>query len=79
MDPYLKYGFVVPITFIIGVLFVYGGTKEWKWLIDPPDWLGFFFPQVLIKILFGSNIAKIYTIVVGWIMVAAALWGLFFL
>jgi hypothetical protein len=74
VDPYLKYGLLVPLTLLWGVIYVYGGTREWKWLIDPPVYLAFFFPQVLVRDLFGKEMTKIYTIGIGWIILAIALW-----
>lgn len=76
MDPYLKYGFLIPVTAIWGVLCVYGGTREWKWLIDPPVYLAFFLPQALVRDLFGKEVSKTYTIGTGWVILAIAIWEL---
>jgi hypothetical protein len=79
MDEDLKYCFLVPYTLLSGVLNVYGGKQGWKWLIDPPVYLAFFLPQILVRDLFGKEITKIYVIGTGWIMVAIALWEVLFL
>lgn len=60
-------------------MFVYGGTREWKWLIDPPDHFITIHPTAFIRAFFGKDVTKSYTIVIGWIMLATALWELLFL
>ena len=79
MDPYLKYGLLVPLTLLWGVLSAYGGKREWTWLIDPPEALMFVYSQVFVKVCFGKQVTKSYTIVTGWIVIAIAVWEVVFL
>jgi heme/copper-type cytochrome/quinol oxidase subunit 3 len=79
VNPYSKFGFLVPLTFLPGLLFVYGGKREWKWLIDPPDHFIGIHPTAFIRAFFGKCATKVYAIVSGWIMLAIALWELLFL
>lgn len=79
LDPFLKYGFLVPFTLLSGVLNVYGAKREWKWLIDPPVYLAFFLPQVFVRDLFGKEISKTYVLGTGWIMLTITLWEFLFL
>lgn len=79
MAVYLKYGFLVPLTFLLGLLFLFGGKREWKWLVDPPDHFITIHPTALIRAFFGKDITKTYVIAVGWIMLATALWEVLFL
>jgi hypothetical protein len=79
LDPYLKYGLLVPFTLLWGVLSVYGGKREWAWLIDPPEALMFVYSQAFVKVCFGKESTKSYTIVTGWITIAIAIWEVVFL
>jgi len=78
MDPYLKYWVVVPLTSLWAFLSIYGGKKGWKWLVDPPEYLAFVYSQAFVKMLFGTDVTRRYTIVTGWICLAIVVWLLFF-
>ena len=79
MDPYLKYGLLVPLTLLWGRLSVYGGKREWAWLVDPPESLMFVYSQAFVKVCFGKEATKTYTIATGWITLAIAIWEVAFL
>lgn len=79
MDPYIKYGFLVPLTLGWGVISIIGGKREWEWLMDPPDWLAFVIPQGSVRLFWGRGAVKIYSIVTGWMLLGIGIIEVLFL
>ena len=79
MDKDLKYYIVLPWIFIWGAILIYGGKKQWKWFVDPPEYLVFGWPLVLFlgKKLFGKNNNK-FVVALGWCFILIGLGVLFF-
>ena len=50
---------------ILGILFVYGGIREWKGLVDPPKAAAFFYSQSPLRCLFPVEVMKWITIAQG--------------
>jgi len=78
LDPAIKYLFVLPVTLLFAVLFIVGGKKRWKWLVDPPEEWALFYSQSLLKILVGKDLLRGVTIFEGWFLVVLSLYILIF-
>ncbi len=66
MDPATKYGILLPVTIFASAILIVGGTRGWKWLIDPPEDLFSVYSQSLLKKLFGVSFVRRFTIAVGY-------------
>ena len=66
MDPALKYGLLLPFTILVAVICIVGGTRGWKWLVDPPEDLALIYSQSLIKSIYGGAFLRRFTIFAGY-------------
>ena len=53
------------IVLAAGIVLVVGALRRWKWLVDPPEELRFFYTQSLYKSLFGTEGCRSLTLVLG--------------
>ena len=60
----------------VGMLMLFGAYKRWTWLVDPPREYRFVYSQSAIRALFGRRGAIIVTYVMGAVLVALGIVGL---
>ncbi len=66
MDSLLSVNVILAALSIVwGILEVWGGIKNWKWLVDPPDYLGAIYPNAFMNTLYGPEFTRKYTIASG--------------
>jgi hypothetical protein len=58
------------IGFVLGVLFLVGAYRRWRWLVDPPDWMPFY-SQAGIRRRFGQTFTVYFTYFLGLVFVVA--------
>jgi tellurite resistance protein TehA-like permease len=39
----------------ISALLIYGLNRQWRWLIDPPEWMFAFYFPATVKITWGND------------------------
>lgn len=50
---------------LVGTVFVYGGVRRWKFLVDPPTELWFLYSQSLLRCIFQPREMRVVTILQG--------------
>jgi hypothetical protein len=53
------------IVFILGVLFIIGAYRRWRWLVDPPIELSLYYSQAAIRHRFGKTFTVYFTYFLG--------------
>lgn len=69
---FVSSGFLIAL----GIIFILGAVKKWKFIIDPPNYLWPFYTQALVKKIFGRKTLIIQTYFWGILSLA---FGLIFL
>jgi len=59
----------------IGLTLIYGAHARWRWLVDPPTDMRFYYSQAVLKRVFGVRFVVIYTYFLGLMFIAFAVWG----
>lgn len=47
--------FVCAVGVAISTLLIYGLNRQWRWLIDPPEWMFAFYFPATVKITLGQK------------------------
>ena len=79
LEPNIKYVVVLPLTSLFAVLYIVGGKRRWKWLVDPPEEWGLFYSQSFLKTLLGKELLREVTIWLGWFFFASSISILLFI
>ena len=62
----------------VGLLAFYGAQRRWRWLVDPPIWMAFFYSQSLFKLVAGTDGCRVITSALGLLIAAVSLLFLVF-
>jgi hypothetical protein len=57
----------------MGLTFLVGARKGWRWLVDPPKSTWFWYSQALVKAIAGARFLRVWTYVFGVIFVVVGL------
>jgi hypothetical protein len=67
-----------------GALLVYGLKQQWRWLIDPPEWISVIYFPTVVKMIWGPKHVRSFAYITGYgslaislICLAQSLIGLF--
>jgi len=58
----------------IGLTLIYGAYARWRWLVDPPTDMRFYYSQAVLKRVFGVRFVVVYTYCLGLMLIAFAVW-----
>ena len=61
---------------LVGMMLIYGASRKWRWLVDPPEWLVFIQPEIMLKSIFGRRFLLYFTYGVGACFVIVGFVGL---
>ncbi|MGC2441896.1 hypothetical protein [Candidatus Binatus sp.] len=53
------------IIFVLGILFVIGAYRRWRWLVDPPIELSLYYSQAAMRHRFGETFTLYFTYSLG--------------
>jgi hypothetical protein len=53
------------IMFVLGILFIIGAYRRWRWLVDPPIEWSLFYSQAAIRHRFGKTFTLYFTYCLG--------------
>jgi len=72
------YIFVLIVVSFVGAILLFGASKQWQWLVNPPTEWAWFYSQSFIKKTFGKKGLLIYTYLIGFLLLAVGVVGIVF-
>ncbi|MGB9380617.1 MAG: hypothetical protein WCB16_08280, partial [Candidatus Binatus sp.] len=57
------------IIFVLGILFVIGAYRRWRWLVDPPIELSLYYSQAAMRHRFGKTFTVRFTYLLGVVFI----------
>ena len=57
------------IVLVVGIVFIVGAYRRWRWLVDPPVEWSLFYSQAQLRRLFGKTVTVYATYFIGFVFV----------